>query len=57
MRDWLLKGVDEEVLLRTVASSITAMVDRLAEDPADASAGGRGRPEPTSAHQPDERQA
>lgn len=34
MRDWLLKGVDDEVLLRTVASSISAMVARLAEQPA-----------------------
>ena len=33
MRDWLLKGVDEDVLLRTVASSIVAMVERLASEP------------------------
>jgi AcrR family transcriptional regulator len=35
MRDWLNTDVDDEVILRTVASSVTAMVDRLAQDSAD----------------------
>ncbi len=39
MRDWLLKGVDQELLLRTVAGSIVAMVDRLGLQPSGASGG------------------
>ena len=31
MRDWLNSDIDDEVILRTVASSVTAMVDRLAQ--------------------------
>ena len=32
MRDWLNKGADPEVVLRTVAFSIAAMVERLAAE-------------------------
>ena len=31
MRDWLQQDVDDELILRTVASGVAAMVDRLAE--------------------------
>ncbi len=32
MRDWLQQEVDDELILRTVATGVTAMIDRLAED-------------------------
>lgn len=32
MRGWLTKDIDDEVILRTVASGVAAMLDRLAED-------------------------
>lgn len=32
MRDWLNRDVDDEVILRTVASGVAAMIDRLAEE-------------------------
>src|SRR5690606_10960484 len=31
MRDWLQQDVDDELILRTVASGVAAMVERLAE--------------------------
>ena len=36
MRDWLQQDVDDELILRTVAAGVTAMIDQLAEEsPAD----------------------
>ncbi|MCO5121560.1 MAG: TetR/AcrR family transcriptional regulator [Burkholderiaceae bacterium] len=34
MRDWLQQDIDDELILRTVAAGVAAMVDRLAEDDA-----------------------
>lgn len=33
MRDWLNRDIDDEVILRTVASAVAAMVDQLAKEP------------------------
>jgi len=32
MRDWLQQDIDDELILRTIAAGVAAMVDRLAED-------------------------
>src|SRR5690606_1450874 len=34
MRDWLTKEVDDEVMLRTVASGVAAMLEQIAQDTA-----------------------
>ncbi len=35
MRGWLTKDIDDQLILRTIASGVAAMLDRLAEDAAE----------------------